>query len=168
MRPIYLSHRPQDEAVAERIVTRALQSYGPYSVTRHPLKNKPDSEPIERHVETIMIGCRKAIILIGQEWAGLDQYGRFRLSTADVPIYAELRAVLKDDLDVLVVLIDDAELPPIAQIPEEFHGFLSLPVVRLREAHFNADLNAIIPPPTFSRMVRYWLSLDWFKVPSRA
>lgn len=166
MRPIYISYRLQDRDVVERLVTRALQSYGAYSVLMNPLDSKPDQEPIEPHVEMMMSGCRQALIVVGSDWAGLDEYGRFKLSTADVPIYAELKAALTMSLEVIVVLVKDAHLPSIDLIPEEFHGLLTVPVVTLRPNQFMADLNDLIPPPTLSGMLRYWLSLDWYRPPA--
>lgn len=157
MRPIYVSFRPQNRAVWQRIKQRAHKRYGRHSVLTSTSMPKADRDPIELHVEMILSACRKLVIIIGRDWAGLDEFGRFRLSTADVPIYAELRGMLRLEIPTVIVLVDGATLPPLEQVPEEFHALYSLPVIRLDEQSFERDLDALIPPPTLSQQLRYFL-----------
>lgn len=154
MLPVYLSYRPQDASSAARIIRRCDQVYGEYSVQHNPLRSCPTGTRIEQHAENLIASCRMVVILIGRKWAGLDEYGRYRLSTADVPVRAEVLAALRSKLEVVLVLLDGAQMPPAEVIPDELQSIFELPVVRLRSASFDADLDQLFPRPTLRDRLR--------------
>lgn len=163
MRPIYISYRPKDAAIVERIAHRIMLSFGEYGLNMNPTKSCPGDLKLDYHIETMMHSSEKILIVIGQDWAGLDEYGRFRLSSADIPVYNELKAALRSQREVIVVLIDGAEMPSSKLLDEEFHGLYDLPVVRLRPSAFKADLADFIPVESIRDWFNYWRNGVWLK-----
>ncbi|MCA9911920.1 MAG: toll/interleukin-1 receptor domain-containing protein [Anaerolineae bacterium] len=168
MPPVYISYRSNDAAVVQRIVTRCLQTYGPYSVILHPEDSQPDNTRLEIHIDNLIHTASTVLLVIGKDWAGLDEFGRFKLSTADVPIQPEVKASLRSDKQVLVVLVNGVKMPAPELVPEDLHGIFSLPIVELRDESFRADLNQLIHPPTLVGHLRYFFSLEWLNAHTRS
>jgi hypothetical protein len=156
MLPVYLSYRTQDAHYATRIIERCHQVYGLYSVQHDPLRSCPTGTRIERHVENLIAACRQVIIVIGKDWAGLDEYGRYRLSTADMPVRAEVLAALQSDREIIVMLVDDAGLPDPQVIPEEMQALFEQPVMVLHPATFDRDLDPLFPAPSRKDRILSW------------
>lgn len=163
MPPVYISYRSDDAAVVQRIVTRCLQTYGSYSVILHPEDTQPDDTRLEMHIDNLIYTASTVLLVIGKDWAGLDEFGRFKLSTADVPVQPEVKAALRSGKQVLAVLVNGAKMPALELIPEDLHGIFGLPVIELRETSFRADLNQLIHPPGLMGHLRYFFSLEWLQ-----
>lgn len=161
MPPIYISYRPVDAPTVEQIVRRCLQTYGQYSVIMNPQQSLPPDTRLETHVDNLIHASSTVLLIVGNEWAGIDQFGRFRLSTADVPIHSEISWALRSEKQVILVLIDGARMPPPDMIPDDLQGIYQLPAVVLRPDSFRHDLNALIHPPNLIEQLRYFFSLDW-------
>ncbi len=161
MPPVYISYRSSDADVVQRIVTRCYQTYGPYSVILHPEDTCPDDTRIEMHIDNLIHTASTVLLVIGPDWAGLDGFGRFKLSTADVPVAPEIKAALRSDKQVIAVLVNGATMPSPELVPEEMHDLYDLPLIELRPASFRADLNQLVHPPTLLDHLRYFFSLEW-------
>lgn len=163
MPPIYIAYRTGDADIVERIAQAIIVSFGAHTLQMNPTLDWPSNLKLDYHIESMMYGSDTILIVIGKEWAGLDEYGRFRLSSADIPLYNELKIALRMEKKRIVVLIDGAKLPPIHQVPEEFHGLYDLPVVQLRPKSFQADLRQFVAPPTVCDWLKYWFLGLWRK-----
>lgn len=163
MPPIYISYRSRDAQVVERIAQRISVAFGPHMLQMNPTKSCPSDLKLDYHIDSMMHASETILIVIGHEWSGIDEYGRFRLSSADIPIYSELQHALRTEREVILVLIDGAELPARDQVPEEFHSLYDLPVVGLRPESFNEDLNNFIPVTDWRDWLTYWVSGLWMK-----
>lgn len=163
MPPIYISYRSRDAEVVEQIAQRISLSFGPHMVQINPTHSCPTDLKLDYHIESMMLACETILIVIGPEWSGIDEYGRFRLSSADIPINNELHIALRSEREVILVLIEDADLPQKEHISEEFYGLYDLPVVRLRPESFEADLRQFIPAPDLRAWFMYWFSGRWLK-----
>lgn len=155
MPPIYISYRPSDATVVQRIVTRAYQTYGSYSVVMNPEQKRPDRETIDQRVDYLIYSCSTILIVIGPDWTGLDEFGRFKLSTADVPVHQEVKWALQHDRKTIAVLVKGAKLPARDSVPEKLQGILDCLVVELRPKTFRHDLDRLIPAPTIKEQLRY-------------
>lgn len=85
MLPIYISYRPRDAQIVERIAQRIILSLGRHMLQMNPSKSCPSNMKLDYHIDSMMHSSETILIVIGKEWAGIDDYGRFRLSTADIP-----------------------------------------------------------------------------------
>ena len=109
MNRLYLCYRNQDSAVADVIAGRWRIKHGRHSVVIDPLRDKPDNISLLMHIETKMLHADAIWILIGQQWSGIDEYGRYRLSTADIPIHSEVQQALNMDIPVSILLVNGVE-----------------------------------------------------------
>jgi len=163
MRPLYISYRPTDAVVVERIVTRVLQSHGSHTVLMNPLATCPETVRLDRYIEQMIYSSESILIVIGPDWSGIDEFGRFKLSTADVPVHQEVKIALRSGRRVLVVLVNDAQMPSPDAVPDELQGIFDVPVIGLSSTNFNQELNKLVEPPSLLDYLRYFFSFDWTK-----
>lgn len=163
MSQIYISYRIEDAPIVNRIVRRCLQTYGIYSVVMNPQASYSENASLNHHIDNLMFSVETILLIAGRNWAGIDEYGRFRLSSADMPVSAEVKVALRSDKQVILVLIDDAPMPSPDVVPEDLEDIFQLPVVQLRNKTFNQDLDRLIPPPGLRGFLLYYLSLRWTK-----
>jgi hypothetical protein len=163
MSQIYISYRVEDAPVVKRIVERCLQTYGIYSVIMNPLASGSDDISLKNHIDNLMFNVDSILLIVGHDWAGIDEFGRFKLSSADLPVSAEVRVALRSGKQVILVLVNDAPMPSPDIVPDDLQGIFQLPVAELRSKTFNQDLNKLIPPPSLQGLLLYYLSLTWTK-----
>lgn len=166
MSRLYLCYRDQDSPIANLIIDRWRVKNGKHSVVTDPLHDKPDDISLAMHVETKMLHVDAIWIVIGRQWTGVDEYGRYRLSTADIPIYQEVLQALKLDLPITVILVNGIEgLPPPEEVPDELQGIYDLPVMVIDGPQ---ALDRLISPPNLWQRVLYFLKVsNLFVAPDR-
>lgn len=157
---LYLSFRERDRATARIVARRWRIVYGRFNVIMDAQNDRPERYAIERHIEDLMSDATHVFIVIGQQWSGLDDYGRYRLSTADVPIQPEIKTALYSNLPTTLLLVDEVNCLP-GDIPEDLRGLSQLPTATLRPGHVWEDLDALVPRPTIGQWLRYLLMSDW-------
>ncbi|MDQ7027404.1 MAG: TIR domain-containing protein [Anaerolineae bacterium] len=160
---IYISYRIEDANIVRQIVRRCLQTYGNYSVIANPQASLPPNIALKQHIDNLMFSTQSILLVIGPDWAGIDKYGRFKLSSADIPIGTEVRLALRSEKQVILVLVNGAQLPYADSVPDDLQAIFQLPIARLRDKIFQQDLNQLIPPPSLSNKLLYYFSLAWTK-----
>ena len=163
MARVYISYRVQDANVVRCILRRCQQSYGTYSVTMNPQDTHPSDISLSQHIDNLMFGVDRILLIVGNDWAGLDEFGRFKLSSADTPIREEVQVALRSKKQVMMVLVNGASLPSPDVVPDDLQGIYQLPVIQLRPATFWRDMNQLIPPPALSDWLLYYFSFTWAK-----
>ena len=165
MSRLYLCYRDQDSPIANLIIGRWRVKNGKHSVVIDPLHDKPDDISLAMHVETKMLHVDAIWIVIGRQWTGVDEYGRYRLSTADIPIYQEVLQALRLDIPLTVILVNGIEgLPPPEEVPDELQGIYDLPVVVIDSPQ---ALDRLISPPNLWQRLKYLLMANKAFTPSR-
>ncbi|MAU09914.1 MAG: hypothetical protein CL607_08855 [Anaerolineaceae bacterium] len=155
MSRLYLCYRDQDSPIANVIIDRWRVRHGQHSVVNDALYDKPDEISLGMHIETKMLHVDAVWILIGRQWSGIDEYGRYRLSTADIPIFQEISQALKLNLPIAVLLVNGIEgLPPPEEVPEELQGIYDLPLYVIDSPQ---ALDRLISPPTLWQRFKYLL-----------
>jgi hypothetical protein len=163
MSQIYISYRIEDAPVVKRIVRRCLQTYGIHSVVMNPQASGSEDISLNNHIDNLMFNVATVLLIAGRGWAGIDEYGRFKLSSADMPISTEVKVALRSGKQVILVLVNDAPMPAPDIVPEDLQDVFQLPVAQLRSKTFNQDLNKLIPPPSLQGFLLYYLSFTWTK-----
>jgi hypothetical protein len=117
---------------------------------------------LEDVIENLIDSCQVVLLIVGKSWSGVDEFGRFLLSSADVPVGIEVDIALHSRCQVIPVLVNGVKaLPPPDEIPEALHMIYETRPVILRSQHFERDIRQLIAPPSFSRRLEYWLTLGW-------
>lgn len=161
MNRIYISYRTSDSQIVHHIYERAIQTHGYDNVVIHPEDSLPLHMPITTWVDSLINGCHYILIVIGPDWTGLDQFGRYKLSEGDV-IYMETRYALQSRRKVLPVLVNGVTtLPPADRLPPDLVGLTDLQPIILHPVSFKADLDRLIAAPTTLQRLRYLSSLRW-------
>jgi hypothetical protein len=163
MARVYISYRVGDANVVRRIIRRCQQSYGIYSVILNPQDSHPSNMSLTQHIDNLMFGVDTIFLVVGNDWAGLDEFGRFKLSSADTPVSEEVHVALRSKKPVTLVLVNGASLPSPDVVPDDLQSIFYLPAIQLRPATFWQDMNRLIPPPTFSDWLLYYFSFVWTK-----
>lgn len=165
MSRLYLCYRDQDSPIANVIIDRWRVRHGQHSVVNDALRDKPDEISLEMHVETKMLHVDAVWILIGRQWSGIDEYGRYRLSTADIPIFQEISQALKLDLPISILLVNGIEgMPPPEEVPDQLQSIYNLPVSVIDSPQ---ALDRLISPPNLWQRFKYLVMASNILTPSR-
>jgi hypothetical protein len=117
---------------------------------------------LEDLIDNLMSGCQVVLLIVGPTWSGVDEFGRFLLSSADVPVGIEVAAALRSECRVIPVLVNGVRaLPPPDDLPEGLDAIYETHPVIVRPEHFDDDIRQLIAPPTLLRRLEYWLTLGW-------
>jgi len=162
---IFISYRRDDSRdIAGRLVDRLRKDYSP-----DQLFLDIDTIPVGSNFETVLAHrlkiCDVLIAVIGPSWAEIkDTSGLRRLDDPNDFVRREIAAALtRDDVRVIPVLVSDAVLPRLEQLPDELKPLLSRQKYELRYERFSADaddlvtrLTAIVAPNTrrYRRLVQ--------------
>ncbi len=164
MTRVYISYRSSDATVVRQLYRRAALAYGSRNVLLNPEDSVPLNTPLESYIDNIVSGCHVVLVVIGPNWAGIDEYGRFLLSSADVPVQPEVVAALKHAPQVINILVNGISMMPSPDdLPENLHRLYECEAAILRPQHLQDDLAKLIPPPSPLRWLQYGLSLEWLK-----
>lgn len=164
MTRVYISYRTEDMNVVRQIYLRAAAAYGARNVILHPESRIPLDTPLDAYILNLMDNCKAIFLVIGKSWTGVDEFGRFLLSSADVPVGVEVAAAFRSQRLLIPVLVNGVQaLPSPDDLPEEFHGLYAMPPVILRPGHFNEDIARLVATPSLFSQLAFWLSLAWLK-----
>lgn len=164
MTRVYISYRSSDAPVVRHIYRRAVLALSSRSVLLNPEDSLPASMALEDYIDSMMRTCDAALIVIGPSWAGIDEYGRFLLSSADVPVQPEVIAALKYVPQVIPVLVNGIKnLPAPDELPENMHRLYDCGIAVLRPQYLQQDLASLIHPPSAKRLLQYGLGLEWLR-----
>ena len=94
-------------------------------------------------IETVR---RSALVvaLIGTKWLDTLTERRTSGETFSDAVHIELLAALRHEVPVLAVLVDDASLPTPSELPPELSPLADTSSVRLRDASWRQDLDAVV------------------------
>ena len=89
--------------------------------------------------------CEIMLVVIGRDWlTTLDARGRKRIDDPNDFVHLEVKAALDRDIRVVPVLIDDAALPLMEELPEGLKPLARRQVVRISNDRFGADTGGLI------------------------
>ena len=98
-------------------------------------------DAIDRAVGT----CDVLLAVVGPHWAGAtDSAGRKRLDNPNDFIRLEIGGALKRNVRVVPVLVDDAQLPGTADLPDDLQPLLRRNAAELRDARWDADIDQLL------------------------
>ena len=141
---IFISYRRSESEYAAGSLGRELRTlFGDEQVFR-------DKEDIaggvswKQHVLDEIDHGSALLVLIGRNWASaLDAHGQRRLDNSDDPIRLEIADALRDGAVVIPVLLENAEMPEAAELPEEIRELSDLNALRLRDGDWQHDIDKI-------------------------
>lgn len=98
-----------------------------------------------KQLDTQVSQCDALLAVIGPHWlAAADSKGKRRLDDPHDYVRIEIASALKRDIPVIPVLIDDAEMPAEADLPEDLAPLARRHALELRHTRFASDADAIV------------------------
>lgn len=145
MAQIFISYRREDgSASAGRISDRLLKTF-----SQHDIFMDVDSigagEDFVRVIEEAVSKCEVLIAVIGHNWLNLvDKKGGRALDNPHDFVRIEIRAALQRDIRVIPVLVENASMPAIEDLPDDLQPLARRNALQVDHAGFNEDIQRLI------------------------
>ncbi len=98
-----------------------------------------------KQLDTQVSQCDALLAVIGPHWlSATDSKGKRRLDDPHDYVRIEIASALKRDIPVIPVLIDGAEMPAEADLPEDLAPLARRHALELRHTRFASDADAIV------------------------
>jgi hypothetical protein len=137
MADIFINYRRRDTAwPAGRIGDRLRETFGDDRVFQDTITIEPGVDFVEAigdHVEE----CRVLLSLIGPHWMSELQS---RLVESNDFVRIEIEQALARGIRVIPIIVDDAKIPNMSDLPEQLESFSRLNAVRIEADSFDADM----------------------------
>ena len=142
---IFISYRREDSAGhAGRLFDRLRERFGRDRVFLDVVGIQAGVDFVET-IDKAVGSCDVLLAVIGREWLSCaDKHGRRRLDDPNDFIRAEISAALKRNVRVVPVLVENAEMPPTDELPEELKRLTRRQAVELRDSRWDADVEDLI------------------------
>lgn len=141
---VFLCYRRGDSRhIAGRLADRLTQ-LGRVQVfmdvdSMHPGDDFPEA------IAKAVSSCSILLAVIGPNWLTVcDTYGRRRLDNPDDWIRQEIRAALIRDIRVIPVLVDEAQMPTVVDLPADLAGLARRNAVRVDHETFATDIRRLL------------------------
>jgi TIR domain-containing protein len=123
MSKIIVSYRRSDSAaITGRIFDRLIDRYGEESVFMD-IDRIPFGTDFRHHIQDALRDADLLLAVIGPTWLGKTADGRTRIQDEADPVRVEIETALRQGLTVIPVLVDNAPMPPAADLPASIRDF---------------------------------------------
>jgi hypothetical protein len=143
---IFVSYRRDDSAdVTGRIYDRLVAHFGQDKVLRD-VDSIPLGADFREHLENIVHQCAVELVIIGRQWIDVrNDVGKRRLEDPADFVRVEVESALSRNIPVIPVLVQDASVPAVDQLPPSLSklAYRNGTVVR-RDPDFHSDMDRLI------------------------
>ncbi len=144
---IFISYRPEDSGeLCDQIYSRLITRFGAGIVVRD-IDNIPLGIDFRDYLGNIMRQCAVALIIIGKEWAQLQEpaTGSSLLANPADLVRLEIEAALKRNIAVVPVLVNGTTLPVETDLPASISGIVYRNGLSLRpDFDFETDVERLM------------------------
>src|SRR5262249_52847571 len=114
---IFLAYRRRDSAaITGRLFDRLRQQYGHDAVSKD-VDIIPLGVDFRSHIVDLIEATNIMLVVIGRRWLGTDASGRRRIDDPNDMLRIETELALQRNIPTVPVLVDDAAMPTLAQLP---------------------------------------------------
>jgi hypothetical protein len=123
MARIILSYRRSDSATMTQLIfSRLAARYGEQSIFMD-IDNIPFGVDFRAHIRENVRSADILLAIVGTSWIGSNAEGAPRILEADDPVRAEVEIAFEHAVTVIPVLVEHADMPSAAQLPETLKDF---------------------------------------------
>lgn len=141
---VFINYRRDDSSgTAGRLYDRLAQALGRANVFMD-VDRIPAGVDFVKHLDTQVAATDAFLVILGPHWLdATDETGQRRLDNPDDFVAIEIAAALTRDIRVIPVLIDGAQMPKAAQLPEQLKPLVRRNAVEVRNSQFGRDADAL-------------------------
>lgn len=139
---VFLSYRRLEHAWADRLARSLANRFGADLVFRD-VEDIAGGQRWRATIRTAIQGAEVVVVAIGPRWLA-DQEGRRRLHEPDDVLRAELVAALELDKPIVPVLVGDASMPALQDLPDALHDLSEHQAVELGDTTWNIDVERLL------------------------
>ena len=142
---IFISYRRDDSAgYAGRLYDRLRGSFDRDHLFMD-IDNIPPGHDFVEVLENAIEVCDVVLVLIGKQWltiTGAD--GKRRLDDPHDFVRLEVAAALRRNIRVIPVLVRDATMPPLSELPPDLHALARRQALVISDEDFHHDADRLI------------------------
>src|SRR5215813_3419593 len=141
---IFISYRRQDSrGYAGRLQGDLSRRYTSEAVFRDV--EIPPGVDFAEHIRGLVDTCNVLLVIIGPSWLeARDRQGRRRLDNPEDWVRIEIeRALARQGVEVIPVLVDGAKLPPREELPEGLLGLRRRNAFELSDSRWDYDVEQL-------------------------
>ena len=141
---IFISYRRQDtDASAGRLYDTMSQNYNPESLFKD-IDSIPLGADFKEIIESKIRECNIVLAIIGKNFIKIkDNDGIIRIFNPEDFVNMELSTAIKEKKIVIPVLVDDAVIPKVSELPENLNKLPYLNGIKLRHDSWHRDTNKL-------------------------
>ena len=143
MAKIFVSYRRQDSLHFTRVLkTRIEGRFGKKSIFRD-LDNIPIGVNFRKHAEAAISQCQAMLLVIGDKWLATGDTGKSRLFDPHDTLRMEIETALAREVPIVPVLVENARMPAMEDLPDEIKQVASLNAARVHDADFEHHMTRL-------------------------
>lgn len=159
---IFISYRRDDAAAsAGRLADNLKPSFSADAIFMDVDGIKPGIDFVDL-LTARLAECRVMLVVVGRQWLSIgDQRGRRRLDDANDYVRHEVSSAIRRGIPAIPVLVEGAEMPHEAELPDNLKPFARRNAVRLTHERFGQDVAHLVEhleydilPPTWRLVAR--------------
>jgi len=145
MSKIFISYRRDDSAgYVGRLYDRLVEHYGSDQIFMDIDAIEPGVDFVDV-IEDALSACKVALIIIGKVWTTITEDGQHRrIDNPSDFVRLEVASALQRDIRVIPVLVRDASMPRLEELPGDLHPLLRRNAVQLDDRNFHHDVDRLI------------------------
>jgi hypothetical protein len=142
---IFISYRRNDSrASAGRLSDWLLRSYKQSEIFMD-IDSIAPGEDFVLAIEKAVGKCDVLLAVIGKNWLQMNgNRGERMLDNPEDFVRTEIRAALQRNIRVIPVLVDNAEMPPPEQLPEDIRLLSRRNAIKISHEQFNIDVERLV------------------------
>jgi streptogramin lyase len=143
---VLISYRREDSiGIAGRIRDRLVQHYGADQVF-FDIDTIPLGVDFRRQIDRMVAECDVVLVVIGRRWLdAVDEKGRRRLDHPSDFLRVEIESALRREIPVIPVLVDGADVPDEALLPQSLSELAYRNGTQVRyDPDFHPDMDRLI------------------------
>lgn len=143
---IFISYRRNDRRdLTDRIYDTLCGEFGNHAVFTD-IYSIPVGEDFKLFIQDVISHSKVVLVIIGEKWMSKNpDSNKFRIENTEDYIRFEIETAMKNNIQILPILINDTKIPDSDVLPDSLTEFTNLNVIRLRSGvDFKNDMNRII------------------------
>src|SRR5689334_17949523 len=133
---IFVSYRREDSAAeAGRLRTILLGQFGDEAVFMDTSSIQPGAKWPSR-ISSSLESAKAVLVIIGPEWMRVSgQRGGRRIDEESDWVRKEIAQALREDKEVIPVLVREAQIPPTHELPESISALFDRQAIEIRTSY---------------------------------